>query len=490
MAANDKLLSAPSDLASAAPAPPVVAFGTPVALPQHATQQRWVLPFSVNLMPQMAELTRYVSFKLGKTDWTLAYQLTSAPQPAASWALKPLPVPVRAISPTGVVALNISVVGTLPVTGLKLAPIEFIEQGNKRALAASQLTLCDTPAPCEERADISRHAPGGQIWLAPRLPKEGGNAPTMWPGKYEGIVTVASDDKPAGENANLTIYVTAWGWQAAGFALIVAGIIAAWYCTTFLRQRLAREQMLVPAVALRAALDGLARSIAHLQVPVPTVMHKLGELDLSLTDAELEQHGLPASVPQSSPNSGGAGDLDAFKHYLEIPGAWVGALQEIVRDGLQRLVQRRDAHVAANGELQAVPAKAFADSVAALDHLAGQPSVPDAAKLASDISTQIASFEATLGPIPMSAPGGATGGQLRSPEQLRMRIALGGMLAWGFIGTVTALAGLYVLILSNPGFGTPLDLLGCLLWGLGLPASTLLASATTNSIASTLNVSR
>jgi hypothetical protein len=73
---------------------------------------------------------------------------------------------------------------------------------------------------------------------------------------------------------------------------------------------------------------------------------------------------------------------------------------------------------------------------------------------------------------------------------MRLRIALDGLFAWGFIGSVTALAGAYILVLTNTGFGTPLDLLGCLLWGLGLPSGTMLASATTGSIATTFNVTR
>ena len=71
-----------------------------------------------------------------------------------------------------------------------------------------------------------------------------------------------------------------------------------------------------------------------------------------------------------------------------------------------------------------------------------------------------------------------------------MRIALDSLLAWGFIGAVTSLAGGYILVLSNTGFGTALDLAGCFLWGVGLPTGTQLASTTTSSIATTFNVTR
>ena len=42
-----------------------------------------------------------------------------------------------------------------------------------------------------------------------------------------------------------------------------------------------------------------------------------------------------------------------------------------------------------------------------------------------------------------------------------------GWLIWGIL---TWLAGLAVLILPNPGFGTLLDLVFCAFWGFGLPA--------------------
>ena len=77
-----------------------------------------------------------------------------------------------------------------------------------------------------------------------------------------------------------------------------------------------------------------------------------------------------------------------------------------------------------------------------------------------------------------------------SAAMLRGMIALEGKLAWAFVSVVTVLAGTYILVLGDPGFGSLRDLLACLLWGLGLPAGTLLASTTTASIASTYNVAR
>jgi hypothetical protein len=491
-AANHHLLARIRDIAEAAPSPPTVTFGMPIALPATGAQRRWLLPFTVSRMPPDAQLTRYVSMKVGCADWTLAYQLASGPPLTSNWTLKPLPAPARAIGPQGVVALNVSVPGPVPATGLKAGSSEFIEQGSKRTLADGQLALCANPAPCTGDK-MTLRPPGGQVWLAPRVDPASGAAPRLWPGKYEGVVSLASEDKPAGEQANLTIYVTHWPWQVLGFLLIALGIAVAWYCTTLLRHWLARAQMLTVPVELRARIDALTETIAVLEraaAPLPGIRNKLRQLDDALSDDHLERNGLPAQLPLPWSMPPASADFDAFRKHLTGLAAWLAALQQIVESGLAGLVERRNVWTqkphAAFGPDQAT---VFDNSFKALDQIATRTDLPDPAALTAQIQLHVQTFQDCLAPHTLTGvPRTPLTVEHRTPKQLRMRIALGGLLAWGFIGMVTALAGLHVLIFSNPGFGTPMDLLGCVLWGLGLPAATLLASATTSSIASTLNV--
>jgi type II secretory pathway pseudopilin PulG len=485
-------LTDPKDISEAATTPPVVTFGKPLPLPASGTKRSWVLPFSVASMPASAELTRYVAMKLGDVVWNLSYQLSSPAAVTATWAFKPIPVPVRAIGPDGAVPLNVSVTGLAPIVGFQMAAVEFVEQGRKHALAGGRLALCETPAPCLGAPITSLTAGPNTVWLTQR--GSGTDHENFWPGKYEGVVTLTSNDKPAGESANLTIYVTAWYWQVAGFVIILLGIAAAFYFMTFLRQRLAREQLLMAAVILRAAVDALSRVLSRLNPPVPTpnIKTKFNDLDEALSDEKLEEHGLPFASPLPWQSPGAATNVDTFRTYIAPVSAWVTALQTIVRTGVVPLVKRKDEFVATNGALNAAQQAAFDNALGALDRLAGPGSAPDAAILVGNIKIQVDAFATTLPPIPLAGPrgpGAAAVQATRSPKQLRMRIALDGLLAWGFIGTVTALAGTYILVFSNPGFGTCLDLLGCLLWGLGLPTGTLLASTTTSSIATTLNVS-
>lgn len=80
----------------------------------------------------------------------------------------------------------------------------------------------------------------------------------------------------------------------------------------------------------------------------------------------------------------------------------------------------------------------------------------------------------------------------RKPEILRVDIARLGVLSWLFIFLATTGAGAYILVFSgaNAGFGTPLDYLLCLLWGLGLPAGAQLMNATTSTISSTFTAGK
>lgn len=488
-------LTAPTDVHEASATPPKVTFGTPLALPPSGQQRRWVLPFSVSGMPPGAELTRYFSFKLGAADWTLAYQLSSPLAPAPSWSLKPLPVPVRTIAPGDPLPLSVNISGSLPVTGIRAAPVELIEQGTKRKFAAGRLVLCPTPAVCEGGPFQLEGSGMHSVWLVPRLAADDHVILRLRPGKYDGAVTLSSSDKPAGESVNLALHVTSWEWQLGGFVLILAGILAAWYFTSFIRQRLARDQMLMPAVMLRSDIDKMARTLGTLEPPVPTpdINAKLAEIDDLLSDQTLERQGLPPRIPLPWPSASASINADTFKRHLEALTGWISALQRIVDDGVAQLVRQKREFTASGAQLTGPQEKAFGTALRDLDQLAETKEPPAAAVLPGLIEAQLGVFNDSLvaaGAVISAGALGGSGASTRSPQALRMRIALNGMFAWGFIGVVTALAGAYVLILSNTGFGTPLDLLSCLLWGLGLPAGTLLASTTTGSIATTFSVTR
>ena len=163
-------LSAPADLPQAASAPLSIRFDPrPRALLASGTQRSWVLPFSVSDMPAGAEQTRYLGF----VDKTLAYRLTSPAATPGTWSLKPVPVAERAITPDDGVPIGITITGSQGVRGLRLGPVELIEQGTKHALAAGRLALCPIKAPCAAQAFDRGGNDLHTLWLMPLADAKG-----------------------------------------------------------------------------------------------------------------------------------------------------------------------------------------------------------------------------------------------------------------------------------------------------------------------------
>lgn len=478
------------DLAQASSSPPDVSFGSPVPVPAGASQRRWVLPFSVASMPAGVTVTRYVAFKLGHADWALSYQLSSPAATATTWSLKPPPAAARTFMTDAKdegIPISIAVTGNAPVTGVRLAPFDLIEQGAKRPLANGQWSLCKTKnAACAGQEITLLHGGLHNLWVMP------GAVADVPPGKYEGTITIASSDKPAGESASLTLYVSSWTWRIGGFVAIAVGIGLAWYFTTFVRQRLARDQMLVGAVMLRAGLDRVESALRTISPPVntPDIDRRISAVDEALSDPQLESQGLPPAVPSPWPGTNGAAMVDTYKKHIEAQTAWINALQTLVSEGVVRLAQLRRDDEAVNGPLTPTEERAFDDALGRLDALAKQAAPPISATLTAAIDAEIKTFSTALSGAGRAVGRSTGSSQPRSLQELRVRIAQSSLVAWGFLGAVTALVGAQVLVLSNPGFGTVTDFVGCVLWGLGLPTGAALAGATTGSVATSFNIAR
>ena len=288
---------------------------------------------------------------------------STAPASAPSWGLRPLPVGVRAIAPGDTLPLSVSICNPMPVERVTAAPVELIEQATKRKFADGRVALCPTSSPCNGEPFRLEGSGGHRVWLVTQS-----NA-TPLPGKYDGAVTVFSADKPGGESVSLTVHVTSWEWQVFGFLLILAGIAAAWYVTSFMRQRLAREQLLLPAVVLRADIDKLAHTLGALPraFATPEIDAKLAAVNELLSDEALERQGLPPRIPLPWQGPNASINADAFRKHIEAQAAWISALQRIVDDGVVKLVGLRRGATASGGPLTDLQQQAFAEALGRLD---------------------------------------------------------------------------------------------------------------------------
>ena len=484
---NAGLLSAPKDIQEAS-AVASVSFGEPVALVPGSSQRRWMLPFRVTGLPAGTTQTRYLAFKVGAVDWALPYQIASPASPTVSWSLKPPPAASRALGAGEGIPINIAVNGNTPVAGLHLTPLDLIEKATGRPLANVKWGLCKLGDKCTITTIPSLEVGPHDYWIMPT-----GDVP---PGKYEGTITVASTDKPTGESVGVTLNFSSSQDKFYGFLAILAGLSLGFYVTTFLRRRTDRDQLLIGPAMLRAESDRL-RLVLHADslAKTPEINAQLDALEEALSESRLELAGLPPKIPIPWP-----ANIDRYKTYVDGQTAVLNALRAIVNAGILPLLAARHDDEARDGPLNANETGAFDKAMDGIDQIAHWTAPPDPATVPATATPYIQAFKDAVeksrakNKVRLAFAAGAAPSarvaRLPSPEQLRIRINEGSLLAWGILGIVTTITGAYVLIFSNQGFGTCLDIVGCLLWGAGLPAGSALAGSTTGTVSTALNITR
>jgi hypothetical protein len=468
-----------------------VSFEKAIELAHGPAQRRWLLPFKVKNLPAGTTQTRYLSFKLGDADWALPYQIASPAAPAISWSLKPIPAGNRRLDAGNEgIPISIAVSAGANLTGVRLMAMDLVDLATRESLAKMEWRLCHSAADCKK--EVSSLVGGAHpLWVVPA------NLGAIPPGKYEGMLTIASDDKPAGESINLTLNISPPYRQGLGFGAILAGIGLGFYVTTFLRRRVDRAQLLLGPALLRQALDRLSTTLhADGLANVPTIDQAIASLKRALSEETLENNGLPPRIPIPWPAS-----LDGYRQYIARQQASFDSLQAIVNLGVLPLLAARHDDEARDGPLNGGEATAFQATMDRIDVLAAfgaqppdAPTVLAAAKVAiDDFKTAIETSRGLPAERTTFTAGAAPSERIRppqTPEQLRIRVTEGSLQAWFVLGILTALTGAQALILSNPGFGSCMDLLGCLLWGAGLPAGSALAASTAGTVSSALNITR
>lgn len=402
---------------------------------------------------------------LAVSGLVLACGAQAADPPKFTWTVRG--VSSIAIEPGEAIPLTV-IVGPVNATDVRLAQSTLVDKATLRLPSDGALTLCPASSPpCKVNLSVG---------FSGALPLYGATRV----GQFDGTVTLASSEKPEGDMVQLSVGVSTLIHKLWGVAAIALGVVLAWFWTVYMRNAISRDLLLSLVVAARATLRDIQEQLKKGKPPATAVEALCERVETDLQDLALMNNGLPQAFPLF--NATTAASLADYKAYTQKRFDWIAAIGLVLREGLQEVWRMTPV---AGSPLTPT------DAVKKLGELLSVPTPPPL----DQVHTAVTAIVVQLKPVAVGAAGlvgTIAAGLPRTSIELQAHVTKLSAAGWFFMLTVTALVGSYILIFGpgNAGFGTVLDYLKCVLWGLGLPASTQLMQATTGSIATTWGVPR
>jgi hypothetical protein len=405
-----------------------------------------------------------VNYADNKTQ-PLFYTVTNQPAGTFSWSISKLPDPWVSSNAGGACTAFTVTAKDASATDIKVYST-LIEQTTKQAITLQDLRLCPVGNKCDGTQPID---------LAANVPTAFQLCTTKgFHGKFDGSVVLTSRQKPDGDVIVQHTQFSSDRAKVVGFLLILAGVVFAFVAKVWARARLERDQALIPAALMRSQLLALKETLNQLpddyrDLPVK-IRASIENLNDELSDSTLDSEFF---LPPTFPGVFGSGvDAAGYKAYLETRNPRVRVLSILVNDGVVAAAERDNGTTTQQGLIET--------AIQNIDAIT--TTVPDQAlQLVLEIVTKLPSTVALAAAalVPATAS--------RTFEALQLEIQSISKGIWLLYGALTALSGLAVLILNNPGYGVPLDYVFAIFWGVGLP--TAIQQLTPNSAASALNIS-
>ena len=488
----------PSTPESSANNPPATGANTPPKIiftltgEPSATTSQWVLRyhFSVKfILPANSAQRRIAKVTIGgiPQEPSLLYWLTnrsgndlalSIATPIDPWVVHGVH-PWDASSRCTTVSVNS---GELPAYGVRLLQSTLVAS-SKRPLGLDRFRLCADSHDCKgtQPLDLVDHK-ATQVWIC----LDNG---FLAAGKYSGKLTLGTAQKAETQTLDLNLWASDLSLRTLGFLLIALGVYGSYWLKVASKARLDRLQALAPAAYLRTQIADLDHRLKPMPAAYRAILTELlqwiTDAEASLTEDALDgQHYLPPKTPLLI---GVPPQIEAngFKAFLERLSLQLATLRELVV-GVEEIRK-----IELGPAPPPLPAAVTA-AVTAIEQVAGQKPLPDADTARHAVATALATLQAAraegfvalagpVGPVPFAPVN-------LSYEQIQIQTEHLSRAAWLVWGGLTLLAGLAYLILGNPGFGTPLDLVFALFWSFGIP-TVLSQLSGANAVSSALGVS-
>jgi hypothetical protein len=431
-----------------------------------------LLTATVSNLPYNSSQLRFIRIGWGSGPiGRLQYTLTNKPDGPSTLAVKQ--PPAMELRDGESIAISL-IAGAKSADEVRLGYVSMYEQSRKTSLSSEGYQLCAEPSgTCTPPINVA----AGK-------------------GSPAGSATVVTIEKPEGETFQLEVYRRVpYAWIWGGLAILL-GVLLAWLISTWGRSRFNRDQLLLPAVALRARIETLTALLGQappgVLQPSSNCYLELTALSAKLTDQTLSERGfIPAIYAAAFPLQTRA--LEDYRRFLDDIDQRIIVLSWTITSGF----------VVAWDQLTSPPAPAtvtvVAAAITAMDQAilatpAGPATLPS---ITQAISTALATLHVAL-----AAPAGAglrAGARplLGAPptaavqyDRLLLEMRAVSASVWAATFVITTVAGVYVLVLQNLGFGSTVDYFGCVLWGIGLPVGLQqMSSLTANSAVTSLGIS-
>ena len=364
-----------------------------------------------------------------------------------SWSVKAAPEwnlsSMRALS----VAIS---VGDVPATNVVLHHASLTGDDKlKRTLGTEHFRLCESATdPCVAPAASLPARRPHTLYIRPA-----GELPV---GVFKGNLLVGVAEKTDPEVLSVTLYSprpwgTVLGWMALALG-VLGSLFLQVFARTWVQQRqdklaiaMLRQRLADAIAAFKVLPDNLKAAAAAWETRANDLKKDMTELD------QLTRSLIPQTFSEE------VSSVETLKAALERHGKSVAQHRALLRDGLVAVaVVQRD-----------VPTVATAAVTAAVTAAKTIASISPAEDAPTLIRAALAALRAAAGleTLPVLAAVGGPAEQMRS---LRLQVTAMSFVVWVLWALIAIGTGALALIYQNPAFGTQVDLLVCLAWGLGV----------------------
>lgn len=449
--AKDKITSAPrlTDTSSSAyPGATVEVTGplVPTLGPDGFGAATWKFQVKVAGFPAAETQARKFLFEFGPIRQDFAYTLSNLGGRAFTWSVRS-PVEWNLASPTKALPISVNI-GDLAASTVRLHAADF-QSAEKIGLSQADFNLCTTPSgDCDPPVSLGRRT-SHTLYLVPKS--------HIPPGLFKGKASLIAAEKAEAEDLTVTtIYSKADTSVGFGWLLLAVGVLASFLAQVVLRYAAHRGEEKRLVALFRVRITELKEIFNKFSDPVKKGAKQwltdLDRLTADLSEEKMKPLFRPL-LPQPFEKEVTA--AEDFKSHIEEATARFKHLKTLLFSG----IQRADALGRSAPTTPDNTAKIEAASSSLAELLPTADVDAQVAVILRDLSGELSS------PEPPQLAGANPQDDLRNAT---IQILAASTLAWIFWGAVAILSGGFLFILSNPAFGTSLDLLKCFAWGLGV----------------------